>query len=196
MGDFLSISICNERGLRALLRDPRNPTWSVASPPADAFRERNRSHPRLVGTPALSPVFVRRGSDLLAFPPFAPRAELIAHPFAKPSVSTLKRSSELDPCSPIDEPATLSRGVPPRASAFRRPAVRVPRPSRDVLYRPSAQCKKKVAHQCDFFIHSTPQASPSFSTIPHKSRYFVHSTPWTPPSTRRVRTSLSAIVSV
>lgn len=52
MGDLLSISICNERGLRALLREFRNPVMPVASPPADASRSEepkspsSRSHPR------------------------------------------------------------------------------------------------------------------------------------------------------
>jgi hypothetical protein len=98
MGDFLSISICNERGLRALLRDFRNPTfrrWRLRQ----LMRpdSRNRSHPLVVSTPALSPVFVRRGSDPFALPPFALRAELIAHLFAKSSVSTLEAAERTRP---------------------------------------------------------------------------------------------------
>ena len=135
---------------------------------------RNRSHPLIAGTPTLSPVFLRRGSDPLALPPFALRAELIAHLFAKPSVSTLKRPSEPDPCSPIDEPASLFRGVPPRASAFRKPAVRVPRPFESVITVTLSSVQEKSDASMRFFIHSTPPASHRLSTIPHESRHFIH----------------------
>jgi hypothetical protein len=97
MGDVHSISICNERGLRALLRDSRNPTLVGSVSAVGASRSEEPKSPSSRSHPALSPVLLRRGSDPFALPPFALRAELIAHPFAKPSVSTLKRPSKARP---------------------------------------------------------------------------------------------------
>lgn len=169
MGDALSMSICNERGLRALLECLRNPALTGGVSAGDASRSEEPKSPSSRWHPALSPTFVRRGSDPFVLPPFAPRAESIAHPCAKPSVSTPKRPSRSSTPAHLSMSRTPSLECAPQGFCVPKTAVRVPQPSRDVVCRSRSMRKEKMRDQCDFFNpqHARPQR-PVFHSTPLK----------------------------
>ena len=140
-------SICNERGLRALLRGSRNLTTVSGSHRRIRPKTRSFRHPRFARTPALPPMTFRRGSDPSLRPPFGHRVQAKSRPFTKPSVSTreaMHREAHDLPTRRWVERLLSFESATPWASAFRKPAVSCSATFRECYYRaPRLIARKK-----------------------------------------------------
>ena len=182
MGGSLSISICNERGPRALPRAFRKPGFTGGVSASGRPDPRNRSHPRVVGTPALTPVFVQRGSDPSSLPPFALRAESIGSSRREAERFHPEAVERTRPCPPIDEPAHHLPMARPQGFCVpeTRGSCSATFDLRSTPLHCSAQEKNRPINEffnpqidpiCSHNIHNRPQIATSHSPTTSETRF-------------------------